>query len=166
MSRWNITKLNSKLIFLCSACLLSPISICLLYFYTFNTSKLISGNKEVTVIKSRRGILILFATVSGTSKTLAHKLFEVLKLNRNYDLSISDILEFDEEKLDKEDIVLFIVSTWSDGEPVESAKRFYNWLREISYDFRVSKDYLKSLNYSIFGLGGQIYQDNFCKCVS
>lgn len=58
-------------------------------------------------------------------------------------------------------ICAFIVSTYVDGNPPESAKWFYKWLDEASSDFRVQKSLLKDLNYAVFGLGNSLYEDNF-----
>lgn len=58
-------------------------------------------------------------------------------------------------------ICAFIVSTYVDGNPPESAKWFYKWLDEASSDFRVQKSLLKDLNYAVFGLGDSLYEDNF-----
>lgn len=56
---------------------------------------------------------------------------------------------------------VFIVSTYVDGKPPESAKWFYKWLEEASNDFRVQKSLLRDLNYAVFGLGNSLYEDNF-----
>ena len=58
-------------------------------------------------------------------------------------------------------ICAFIISTYVDGNPPESAKWFYKWLDEASSDFRVQKSLLKDLNYAVFGLGNSLYEDNF-----
>lgn len=56
---------------------------------------------------------------------------------------------------------MFIVSTYEDGKPPESAKWFYKWLEEASNDFRVQKSLLRDLNYAVFGLGSSLYENNF-----
>ena len=48
---------------------------------------------------------------------------------------------------------IFIMSTYTDGEPPESAKWFSKWLQESSNDFRVQKSLLSNMKYAVFGLG-------------
>ena len=50
--------------------------------------------------------------------------------------------------------------------PPESARAFYEWLKDINFDFRVNKDFLSRLNFGVFGLGAAIYGKNFGKAVS
>lgn len=56
---------------------------------------------------------------------------------------------------------VFIISTYVDGNPPESAQWFYKWLEEASNDFRVQKSLLQDLEYAVFGLGNSLYEDNF-----
>ena len=56
---------------------------------------------------------------------------------------------------------VFIISTYVDGNPPESALWFYKWLEEASNDFRVQKSLLQDLEYAVFGLGNSLYEDNF-----
>lgn len=112
-----------------------------------------------------RKIIILYGTTTGTAKVLSYKLYRKLVMN-NFNITIMNISDYDEDKFDKEDIVLIVCSTWTDGEPPESCRSFFYFLQEYAYDFRVSKDYLHRINYAIFGLGGELYGSNYCKAVS
>ena len=56
---------------------------------------------------------------------------------------------------------MFIISTYVDGNPPDSAEWFYKWLEEASNDFRVQKSLLHGLNYAVFGLGNSLYEDKF-----
>ena len=56
---------------------------------------------------------------------------------------------------------VFIISTYVDGKPPESAEWFYKWLEEASHDFRVQKSLLQNLDYAVFGLGNSLYEDKF-----
>ena len=47
------------------------------------------------------------------------------------------------------------------GEPPESATWFCTYLQEASDDFRVQKNLLKGLRYTVFGLGNSIYEDHY-----
>ncbi len=59
-------------------------------------------------------------------------------------------------------VCVFILSTYTDGEPPEGAAWFCRWLRDAAVDFRVSKSTLARMNYVVVGLGNSLYADNFC----
>ena len=56
---------------------------------------------------------------------------------------------------------MFIISTYADGKPPESAEWFCKWLEEASNDFRVQKSLLSGLDYAVFGLGNSLYKERF-----
>lgn len=56
---------------------------------------------------------------------------------------------------------VFIVSTYTDGQPPKDAVWFCKWLEESSTDFRVQKSLLGAVKYAVFGLGNSQYKDNF-----
>lgn len=56
---------------------------------------------------------------------------------------------------------MFIISTYVDGKPPESAEWFCKWLEEASNDFRVQKSLLNGLDYAVFGLGNSLYENRF-----
>lgn len=118
----------------------------------------------------KRSVRIVYATVTGTARKFAESLHGKLtrskkSLSRYYDITWTDIKEFNEEKLHEEDIILFVLSTWSEGSPVESSRRFFDWLNDVAYDFRWDKNHLERVSYSVFGLGGAVYGEYFCKSV-
>lgn len=63
----------------------------------------------------------------------------------------------------KASTLLFIISTYTDGQPPESAAWFYNWLEESVNDFRVPRTLLSGVKYSVFGLGNSLYKENYNK---
>ncbi len=128
----------------------------------------INAHTSVNINKNpyrSRKIIILYGTTTGTAKVLSYKLYRKLVMN-NFNITIMNISDYDEDKFNKEDIVLIVCSTWTDGEPPESCRSFFYFLQEYAYDFRISKDYLHRVNYAIFGLGGELYGSNYCKAVS
>lgn len=56
---------------------------------------------------------------------------------------------------------MFLVATYTDGEPTENAEWFCKWLEEASTDFRYGKTYLKGLRYAVFGLGNSVYVGHY-----
>lgn len=109
-------------------------------------------------------VTILFGTTTGTAKSFAQRISRALT-NAGILCSVQNISSYDEDKLSQEDVVLFITSTWMNGKPPDSCKLFFEWLEDYVHDFRVSKDHLKKLRYSVFGLGGALYSNNYCKAV-
>ena len=62
-------------------------------------------------------------------------------------------------------VSVFLLSTYTDGVPPESAAWFCRWLREAKDDFRVHKSLLSGLHYTAFGLGNSLYGENYNKTV-
>ncbi|WAR02429.1 TYW1-like protein [Mya arenaria] len=58
-------------------------------------------------------------------------------------------------------VCVFIVSTYTDGTPPESAAWFCKWLEEASTDFRMEKTLLRNMQYCVFGLGNSLYSDHY-----
>jgi tRNA wybutosine-synthesizing protein 1 len=107
----------------------------------------------------------LYGTTTGTAKSFALKLQSKL-LIVGRDVHVCNLAEYDQEKLVKEDIVLYICSTWEGGEAPESCQPFLIDLKDYAHDFRVSKDLLEKVKFAVFGLGGELYSSNFGKAVS
>lgn len=112
-------------------------------------------------------IKILYGSVTGTAKSMAYKLSKLLlQKQSNVSVTVMDVKDYDEDRfLDTEDVLLFLCCSWTDGKPPESAQRFLTYLEDLACDFRVNRDHLKSLRFAVFGLGGAIYGENFCKPV-
>ncbi|NXK39886.1 TYW1 synthase, partial [Piprites chloris] len=65
------------------------------------------------------------------------------------------------EETTSRNVCVFLVATYTDGQPTESAAWFCKWLEEAANDFRVGKTYLKGLRYAVFGLGNSVYVDHY-----
>ena len=66
-------------------------------------------------------------------------------------------------QVETKSICVFIISTYIDGTPPDKAKWFCKYLKEASDDFRVQKSLLNGLQYTVFGLGNSVYEDNYNK---
>ena len=119
------------------------------------------NNSRISKIK------VFYGSTTGTSKTFANSMYSLL--NKEFgslcDVQIIDFVDYDEEKLDTEDVAFFLFSTWTDGQANKSTQRFMTWLTDLACDFRVSKNHLGKLRFAIFGLGGAVYGDNYGKAV-
>jgi tRNA wybutosine-synthesizing protein 1 len=56
---------------------------------------------------------------------------------------------------------VFVLPTYTDGRPPETAAWFCKWLEEASNDFRVQKELLKGMKFAVFGLGNSQYKEHF-----
>ncbi len=93
--------------------------------------------------------LIVYGTETGNAKKIASQLLTNFKKNKIQAKSI-DIFQFDVSKLEKETLVLFIVSTQGEGEFPQNAVGFYEKLK-------ASETNLSQLNFAILGLGDTSY---------
>lgn len=115
-------------------------------------------------ITLNKKLLFLYGSTTGTARNFALLLSNQLKFKLGNDFKVEtlNIKDYDEENLDKEDVVIFLCSTWVEGRPAECMTRFMGWLDEMVYDFRVSKMILHNLKFCVFGLGSTIYKEHFC----
>uniref|UniRef100_A0A9L0SZH8 S-adenosyl-L-methionine-dependent tRNA 4-demethylwyosine synthase TYW1 n=1 Tax=Equus caballus TaxID=9796 RepID=A0A9L0SZH8_HORSE len=67
------------------------------------------------------------------------------------------------EEVTSKSVCAFLVATYTDGRPTESAEWFCKWLEEASIDFRFGQTYLKGMRYAVFGLGNSAYASHFNK---
>lgn len=104
-------------------------------------------------------IIIFYASQNGKSKDLSLKLSKLYSSSRVLDISEYDVDDYCKE----EAICVFVMSTWVDGQAPENGAWFCQWLEDMAFDFKTDKDYLKSLKYTIFGLGSKEYNDNYNK---
>lgn len=111
-------------------------------------------------------ITILYATCTGTSRSLAYKLMKRIQATTSVSVECMDVKNYEPEQLEKESLVLFLFSTWTDGTAPETAQIFHTWVEEAAHDFRVSKSLLENVKFSVFGLGGSVYGSNFCRAAS
>jgi len=102
-------------------------------------------------------LTILFGTQSGTSEKLA-VLLKKEALQKNFRVKLLDLENYKEDDLEKEKMVIILISTYGEGDPPDAARPFYEWLMSESH----SDDELSKVNYTVFGLGNKTY-DHFNK---
>ncbi|NWS66939.1 TYW1 synthase, partial [Crotophaga sulcirostris] len=128
--------------------------------------KLINGYatlqaKEVHVA----GVKILYGSQTGTAKRFATGLAEAI-ISLALPVEVTNMGDYDPddclaEETTSRNICVFLVATYTDGQPTESAAWFCKWLEEAANDFRFGKTYLKGLRYAVFGLGNSVYVDHY-----
>ncbi|NXY76997.1 TYW1 synthase, partial [Glareola pratincola] len=117
--------------------------------------------KEVYVA----GVKIFYGSQTGTAKKFATGLAEAV-ISLNLPVEVISMGDYDPddclaEETTSRNICVFLVATYTDGQPTESAAWFCKWLGEAANDFRFGKTYLKGLRYAVFGLGNSVYVDHY-----
>ncbi|NP_001089965.1 S-adenosyl-L-methionine-dependent tRNA 4-demethylwyosine synthase TYW1 [Xenopus laevis] len=123
----------------------------------------LTSNKEQKVYVA--GVKIFYGSQTGTSKGFAHLLAEEVTL-LGLPVELINMKEYDPddnlvEETTSKNICVFLVATYTDGKPPESAEWFCKWLEEASNDFRFGKTYLKGMRYAVFGLGNSVYSTHY-----
>jgi NADPH-ferrihemoprotein reductase len=108
----------------------------------------------------REKCTILYGTQTGTSERFAKSLRSQLegKYGTHTAFETIDIENYDHTaQLPSEKLVFLLMATYGDGDPVDSAIPFFDWLKEKEdapdYDI-----YLSNLKYGVFGLGNKQYE--------
>jgi len=127
------------------------------YRYMYGAEKAKNGEKCLKKQKSTLSeqlLHIYFASQTGTSESFAEELSLFLK-DLGIRTQVTDIDEFDEEKFLENEYYIFVVSTYGEGDPTDSAIGFYEWMRGLE----PSSGSLSKIHYGVFGCGSQQYPD-------
>lgn len=122
-----------------------------------------NNDREAVVHVS--GVKIFYGSQTGTSKGFANELSEEVQ-TLGIHAEVIDMKDYDpddhlaDECINKS-VCVFLVATYTDGQPTENAEWFCKWLEEASTDFRYGKTYLKGLRYAVFGLGNSVYVGHY-----
>lgn len=117
--------------------------------YLAKSRELLVSETSFSEAKKEVKPLIVYATETGNSKKVAVQLLSQFKKEK-IQAKTQDIFQFNVEKLTKETLVLFVVSTQGDGEFPLNAKPFYQ-------ELLAHKEDLHELSYAIFALGDTAY---------
>lgn len=110
------------------------------------TSEIVEKNSTAQVAVKP---LIVYGTETGNSKKVASGLLASFKKNKIQAKAI-EVSQYDADKLQKENVVLFIMSTQGEGEFPQNAVSFYEKLKS-------STVHLNQLSYAVLGLGDSSY---------
>ncbi len=58
-------------------------------------------------------------------------------------------------------VSVFLLSTYVEGNPPDSAKWFCQWISEAVDDCRVQKSLLSNIRYTVFALGNSLYANHY-----
>ncbi|NXK69858.1 TYW1 synthase, partial [Sylvietta virens] len=111
------------------------------------------------------GVKIFYGSQTGTAKTFSKTLAEAVT-SLNLPVEVINMGDYDPEdglaeETSSRNICVFLVATYTEGQPPESAAWFCKWLEEAANDFRVGKSLLQGLRYAVFGLGNSAYVDHY-----
>ncbi len=113
--------------------------------------------RQLSLVPSQidQSLLILVGSEHSTARSLAATLARVGEKVGPIELRELDDYDFVAQlPLERDRIVLFIVSTWGEGEPPTNAVRFYHWISDPA----LPVDLLANLRYSLFALGNRMYE--------
>ncbi|KAM5228645.1 S-adenosyl-L-methionine-dependent tRNA 4-demethylwyosine synthase TYW1 [Ctenodactylus gundi] len=113
------------------------------------------------------GVKIFYGSQTGTAKGFATVLAKAVTA-LDLPADVINLKEYDPddrlaEEATSKNVCAFLVATYTDGRPTESAEWFCKWLEEAANDFRFGKTYLKGMKYAVFGLGNSAYLSHFNK---
>ncbi|KAJ7995621.1 hypothetical protein DPEC_G00246480 [Dallia pectoralis] len=110
-------------------------------------------------------VKIFYGSQTGTAKGFATELEKEVKAlgipAQGIDMKDYDPDDRLGDECSTKSVCVFLLATYTDGQPTENAKWFCKWLEEASTDFRYGNKYLKGLRYAVFGLGNSVYDSHF-----
>lgn len=122
---------------------------------SFFTGLFSQGGQAMAAVE-QRSLLVLFGTQSGNSETLAKKIGREAS-TRGFAPRIAGLDTVEAVDLAGEKTVLFITSTWGEGDMPENATGFWDGLNQNG-----SSPSLAGVNFSVLALGDRNYGDTFC----
>lgn len=114
------------------------------------TTQVESKKTEDEVVKGPK-LLILYGSQTGTAEEYANTLGQEAK-RYGFAPTVTDMVDVQGEDLaEKDNLVIFVLATYGEGEPTDNTRDFYEWL--LSKDREL--DTFSKLKYSVFGLGNK-----------
>lgn len=141
-----------------------------------SSSSVIETPNKKTKATSKKAVLpkltIFYGTQTGhcrrLAKALVHRWERAGGNAKSQDLENYEPEYLLEKEVTEKRACVFLVSTCVGGTPPPSAVNFFEWLRDVTHDFRRSKASLSGLaGVAVFGLGSSEYDpETFCKPVT
>ncbi|GAA4757029.1 assimilatory sulfite reductase (NADPH) flavoprotein subunit [Sphingomonas daechungensis] len=127
------------------------------YFAGLDAGLLRSGDGEIEplVVPQGRTLTILYGTETGNSRDLA-KALAASATERGLTPKVSDLSDYKVRQLKDEQDVLFIVSTYGEGDPPQPSVAFFEFLEGP----RAPK--LEGVRFSVLALGDSTYE-KYCE---
>ncbi|XP_038141891.1 S-adenosyl-L-methionine-dependent tRNA 4-demethylwyosine synthase TYW1 isoform X2 [Cyprinodon tularosa] len=111
------------------------------------------------------GVKVFYGSQTGTAKGFATELSKDVQ-TLGFPAEVIDMKDYDPDdrladECSSKSVCVFLVATYTDGQPTENAEWFCKWLEEASTDFRYGNTFLKGLRYAVFGLGNSVYVGHY-----
>jgi tRNA wybutosine-synthesizing protein 1 len=154
----------------CAAAVVAAGSLAL-YYYSRNKPQAVLQAADSSAAEpndtATTPVTILYGTSTGTSKRFAEALCrDIFALNVSgyaFKPRVLDMASLEGEDLEKETIVIVLMSTFTEGTPPPPAVSLCGWLADAAVDFRMSKAFLGKLKFAVFGQGSTEYDAaTFC----
>ncbi|KAI9303530.1 hypothetical protein BJ944DRAFT_256704 [Cunninghamella echinulata] len=114
--------------------------------------------------KQNRKIIFFYGSQTGNAENYCYQLSKECKKRFNIQPMVADIETYDLKYLDlltQDNIVVFVVSTYGEGDPTDSAINFWELIHKDQPNFSKcdgDSQPLKQLRYFAFGLGNSTYE--------
>ena len=105
--------------------------------------------------ETNKRAVIFWGSQSGTAERFANQLAKEIQARFALSTLSADLSDYDADsiaELSKEHLVIFILSTYGEGDPSDNAGGFWDWINNAS------QNPLSSLQYAAFGLGNSNYK--------
>ncbi|KAJ8311185.1 hypothetical protein KUTeg_011262 [Tegillarca granosa] len=110
--------------------------------------------------EQKNSFLLLYGSQTGQAKAIAEEIAEKAETQHNLKANVYCLSQTEKKfNIEKEKCVVIVTSTTGDGEPPDTAAKFFRRLNKKT----LQEDYLSNINYTLLGLGDSNYT-NFCKC--
>ena len=106
------------------------------------------------LVETGRRVVIFWGSQTGTGEGIANALGKELQSRLDVGALVADLSDFDPESITdlNETLMIFVLSTYGEGDPSDNATSFCNWLSHTS-------DGLENIQYAAFGLGNSDYKN-------
>eukprot|EP01006_Ploeotia_vitrea_P057942 TRINITY_DN68505_c0_g1_i1.p1 TRINITY_DN68505_c0_g1~~TRINITY_DN68505_c0_g1_i1.p1 ORF type:complete len:692 (-),score=387.30 TRINITY_DN68505_c0_g1_i1:64-1905(-) len=100
---------------------------------------------------------ILFGSQSGTAESFAEDMGKEAKAY-GFKAKVVDLEDYDhEQELEEEHFVVFVVATFGEGDPTDSAAEFWEWINGDD----IEEEQFEKVSFACFALGNRQYE-HFC----
>eukprot|EP00944_MAST-04C_sp_MAST-4C-sp1_P014518 g14518.t1 len=98
---------------------------------------------------------IYFGSQTGTAEEFAKTLEKEGKTN-GFDAKVVDLEDFEPEDMQNDNIAVFAMATYGEGDPTDNAIDFNKWIKDKNKE--LDDDFFQNLKYTVFGLGNRQYE--------